>query len=241
MAATFLGVRHHSPACARLVASVIAAQRPAYVLVEGPADVNDRLDELLLGHELPVAVFTSYRDGERAHASWTPFCGYSPEWVALTEGRRCGAQVRFIDLPAWHPAFADRSNRYADAERRYADVVDRLCRVFAVDNVDVLWDHLFEIAPADRIEERLAAYFDLVRDGPAGEDDAAREAYMARWSRWRAVSTTRPRWARRSTHATTPSGNRRRFPNGNSWRGNWRVSRPNGTGARSTPSKRIDR
>ncbi|TMM35957.1 MAG: hypothetical protein E6F99_17385 [Actinobacteria bacterium] len=183
MAATFLGVRHHSPACARLVASVIAAQRPAYVLVEGPADVNDRLDELLLGHELPVAVFTSYRDGERAHASWTPFCGYSPEWVALTEGRRCGAQVRFIDLPAWHPAFADRSNRYADAERRYADVVDRLCRVFAVDNVDVLWDHLFEIAPVDRIEERLAAYFDLVRDGPAGEDDAAREAYMARWVR----------------------------------------------------------
>jgi hypothetical protein len=86
--------------------------------VEGPVDVNDRLDELLLGHQLPIAVFISYRHGDRTHASWTPFCEYSPEWVALTEGRRHGAEVRFIDLPAWHPARADRVNRYADAERR---------------------------------------------------------------------------------------------------------------------------
>ncbi|MEV0731828.1 DUF5682 family protein [Polymorphospora sp. NPDC050346] len=179
---TYLGVRHHSPACARLVASTIEALRPAYVLVEGPADVNDRLDELLLGHRLPVAVFTSYRDGTRAHASWSPFCDYSPEWVALTTGRRLGAEVRFIDLPAWHPAFADRTNRYADAERRYAEVVDRLCRTFAVDNVDTLWDHLFEIQPDDGLAERLATYFDLLRDeSTAGDDDCAREAYMARW------------------------------------------------------------
>ncbi len=32
---------------------------------------------------------------------------YSPEWVALTAGRRSGAELRFIDLPAWHPALAD--------------------------------------------------------------------------------------------------------------------------------------
>jgi hypothetical protein len=184
MTATFIGVRHHSPACSRVVRSTIETLRPAYVLVEGPADMNDRLGELLLGHELPVAVFSSYRDDERAHASWAPFCDYSPEWAALTAGRACGAQVRFIDLPAWHPAFAERQNRYADAEQRYADVVDRLCKAFAVDNVDTLWDHLFEIEPDELLAERLDAYFDLVRDeSPAGADDTAREAYMARWIR----------------------------------------------------------
>jgi hypothetical protein len=182
--ATFVGVRHHSPACARLVRAVIERERPAHVLVEGPADMNERLDELLLGHELPVAIFSSYRDEHRAHASWSPFCDYSPEWVALTEGRRAGARVRFIDLPAWHPALAGRRNRYADAERRYARAIDRLCEVFAVDNVDTLWDHLFEVAPAAGLDERLAAYFDLVRgDSPAGDDDAEREAYMAAWVR----------------------------------------------------------
>lgn len=184
MAATFLGVRHHSPACARLVADTITALRPAYVLVEGPADMNHRLEELLLGHDLPVAVYTSYRDTERRHGSWAPLCEYSPEWTALTAGRAVGADLRFIDLPAWHPALAEVRNRYADAEARYAEVTARLCRTFAVDNVDALWDHLFEIEPADGLAERLATYFDLVRgDAQPGADDVAREAYMAQWIR----------------------------------------------------------
>jgi hypothetical protein len=182
MSATFIGVRHHSPACARLVRRTIDELRPAYVLIEGPADLNDRMDELLLGHELPIAILSYVRDPDRTHLSWTPFCDYSPEWVALTAGRARGADVRFIDLPAWHPAFAGRSNRYADAEARYAEVMDRLCRTFAVDNVDALWDHLFEIEPDDGIEERLSVYFELVRGGRAADDaDIERERYMAGW------------------------------------------------------------
>ncbi|AQZ69553.1 unnamed protein product [[Actinomadura] parvosata subsp. kistnae] len=184
MAVTFIGVRHHSPACARLVADTITSLRPAYVLVEGPADMNARMDELLLGHQLPIAVHTGYRDPERRHGSWTPLCDYSPEWTALTAGRAAGAELRFIDLPAWHPALAGVRNRYADAEARYDEVTRRLCHAFSVDNVDALWDHLFEIEPADGLAERLATYFDLVRgDTEPGADDAAREAYMARWIR----------------------------------------------------------
>ncbi|MFD6634994.1 DUF5682 family protein [Micromonospora chalcea] len=181
---TFLGVRHHSPACARLVAATVARLRPAYVLVEGPADLNGRMDELLLDHELPIAVFTAHRDGNRRHASWSPFCAYSPEWVALTAGREVGAQLRFIDLPAWHPALSGRANRYADADQRYAEAVRRLCATLAVDNVDALWDHLFEIGPDDGLAERLDTYFDVLRgESAAGADDTAREAYMARWVR----------------------------------------------------------
>ncbi|MFC9896335.1 DUF5682 family protein [Nocardia sp. NPDC127579] len=181
MPVTFLGVRHHSPACARLVRDTIRTLRPAHVLVEGPADMNDRLDELLLGHELPVAVFTSYRDEDTRHVSWAPLCEHSPEWVALTEGRAAGAEVRFIDLPAWHPAFADLENRYADPERRYEQVLDRLCRDFAVDNIDTLWDHLFETGTTDLATE-LAAYFDLVRGTDlASRSDLIREEYMASW------------------------------------------------------------
>lgn len=68
------------------------------MLVEGPADFGSRVDELLLGHEPPVAIFSYHRDAERVHASWSPFCAYSPEWVALGEGRAAGAELRFIDL-----------------------------------------------------------------------------------------------------------------------------------------------
>ncbi|MFJ5881618.1 DUF5682 family protein [Kitasatospora cineracea] len=186
--AVFLGVRHHSPACAALVARTIAELRPAHVLIEGPADLNPRLDELLLGHELPVAVFSHYRDEERTATSWAPLCAYSPEWVALTEGRAAGAQVRFVDLPAWHPAFTDRArplaNRFADAEARYAQATERLCRAFGTDSPDTLWDGLVELPDPAGLAERLDAYFELVRgDAAAAEGDAAREAYMARWVR----------------------------------------------------------
>ncbi|ACU35834.1 DUF5682 family protein [Actinosynnema mirum] len=184
MGAVYLGVRHHSPACSALVDEVIRGLRPAHVLVEGPADVNGRLDELLLGHELPIALYSYRRDEERAHASWSPFCDYSPEWVALNAGREVGAQVRFIDLPSWHPAFWDVRNRYADAAVRHARAVELLCAEFAVDNVDALWDHLFEIPDREGLAERLDAYFDLIRGGAeASAGDRAREEHMASWVR----------------------------------------------------------
>ncbi|MCC3655186.1 DUF5682 family protein [Streptomyces sp. S07_1.15] len=189
---TFIGVRHHSPACARLVARAIRALRPAYVLVEGPADMNGRLDELLLGHDLPVAVFSHYRDEERAATSWAPLCDYSPEWVALTEGRAAGAEVLFIDLPAWHPAFAERVNRFADAEARYTEATTRLCERFAADSVDALWDRLFEVAdhtdaagPAGAggrgsAEETRAG----AAEAAAGTAEAAAGAGAARFGAW---------------------------------------------------------
>lgn len=184
MPLTVVGVRHHSPACARLVARTVRRLRPAHVLVEGPADMNDRIGELLLDHELPVAVFSSARDAEGTHRSWSPLCAHSPEHVALTVGREVGATLRFMDLPAWDPAFGERENRYSDAERRYADVQERLCRAFGVDNTDVLWDHMVEVPDDADLEERLVAYFDLVRaDLATTEGDTAREAYMASWLR----------------------------------------------------------
>ncbi|MFF7754936.1 DUF5682 family protein [Streptomyces sp. NPDC007971] len=171
---------------------MIRTLRPAFVLVETPADMNDRMDELLLGHTLPVAVFSHYRDDERVATSWTPLCDYSPEWIALREGRAAGAEVRFIDLPAWHPAVADHTeryaNRYADAEARYAEATRRLREHFAVDSVDALWDGLFEVtepgAGPEELRARLDAYFDLVRgDAQADAGDRAREEYMASWVR----------------------------------------------------------
>ncbi|TNY37255.1 DUF5682 family protein [Thermomonospora catenispora] len=184
MAVTFIGVRHHSPACARLVHRTIERLRPAYVLVEGPADFNERLDELLLGHEPPIAIFSHHRNGPLVHTAWSPLCAHSPEWVALNTGRACGAELRFIDLPVWHHAMAGRRNRYADADERYAEVTRRLCRELAVDGIDALWDHLFEIPDEADLAERLEAYFDLLRgESEAGSEDTARERYMARWIR----------------------------------------------------------
>ena len=175
-----VGVRHHSPACARVVRHTLLKVKPRHVLIEGPADMNARLDELLLPHELPLAVFSSYRDEARTHASWTPFCAYSPEWVALTEGKAAGAQVRFMDLPAWDKSFHGVRNRYSDGERRTTRLIETLCRKLGLEGMDALWDHLFEQpCELDTLAERLRVYFASYRsEDEVTESDQRREAFM---------------------------------------------------------------
>ncbi|WP_426319840.1 DUF5682 family protein [Pseudoduganella sp. R-43] len=186
-----LGVRHHSPACARLVAHKIRSLRPAYVLIEGPADFNDKLEQLSLPHQLPLAVY-SFLSSEGGHrASWSPFAEHSPEWQALAVGRETGAQLRFIDLPAWDDAFADVLNRYADVSdetqaERAAAYEDALRRKMAVDSRDALWDKLFEQQDSlELLEQGLATHFEHLRAGDAGSiGNQARERMMARWIAW---------------------------------------------------------
>ena len=185
---TVVGVRHHSPACSRVVAHAIDTLRPRFVLIEGPADMNARLDELLLDHRLPVALYSYRLSGERgrARATWAPFCDYSPEWVALRHGRAAGAEPLFIDLPAWDDAFAQVENRYSDAHLNVSGRLIELARSLGFDSTDTLWDHLFE-QPRDpaQVQAELSKYFHALRadEAPAPGDDR-REAFMAQWIAW---------------------------------------------------------
>ncbi|MDH6170024.1 hypothetical protein M2282_005194 [Variovorax boronicumulans] len=194
-----VGVRHHSPACARLVAERIRTLRPAFVLIEGPADFNERLDELYLPHRLPVAIYSYLSGDDRHHGSWSPFAEHSPEWQALVVAREVGAAVRFIDLPAWHAAFSHMENRYADvadhAHEERAEAYERaLTEKLSVQGRDALWDHLFEDGcDVAELAQRLRTYFDHLRGDDAGsQGNQAREQMMARWIAWAMAQPTQP-------------------------------------------------
>jgi hypothetical protein len=181
----FFPVRHHSPFCARMVVELAERMRPSAVLIEGPSDYNDRIDELYLGHHLPIAIYSYVRlaDGSRRGAYY-PFCVFSPEWQALQIGRRLGATVRFIDLPWADVAGDDRlSHRYADAEMRGGDYIATLCQRLGVDDFDALWDEMFEVEPAMTVDEYLRrghAFCEHLRrlDGEPRPVDLRREAFM---------------------------------------------------------------
>lgn len=186
-----VGVRHHSPGCARLVAARIRALRPRYVLIEGPADFNARLEELFLGHTLPLAIYSYLSGAGVQRGSWSPFAEHSPEWQALSVGREVGAQIRFVDLPAWHEAMFDLPNRYADApeavhEARAEAYEQALAEALAIEGRDALWDHLFEQdEDIDLRARQLDTYFEHLRgDDPGSDGNRAREAYMAQWIAW---------------------------------------------------------
>ncbi|UXI67014.1 DUF5682 family protein [Tahibacter amnicola] len=179
-----IGVRHHSPACARLVAARLRDWRPDRVLIEGPSDFNDRIEELQRpGHVAPVAIFSYYSDSEHTHHCYAPFSDYAPEWIALRVAPEIGAKVQFIDLPYWHEGSRGRAQVVgdADAARRHRARERALAQRLGLDDGDALWDHLFEQAlPTDQLAARLATYFDELRAGELGDaSDRARETYMA--------------------------------------------------------------
>jgi hypothetical protein len=179
-----VGVRHHSPACARLAQSVIRATKPAFVLIEGPSDMNDRLDELSLDHDPPIALFSFLRsEHETDRSSWYPVCASSPEWVALRTASEVGSTVKFMDLPAWHRAFGERVNLSSDGEDRYGQVIERLCARTGTVGLDALWDHLFEgVEDLSVLAEALDTYFTELRAlGDASDGDLQREEHMRAW------------------------------------------------------------
>ena len=185
-ALTVLGVRHHSPACARLVRRTIETLRPAFVLIEGPCDFNPRIDELMLDHAPPVAIFSFHSGPDGSRASYAPFCAYSPEWQALQSARAVGATPLFCDLPAWDPAFGDRRNRYADPHNlRAGQAGAALAEALGAEGEDALWDTLAEAADDDALPARLDRYFALLRPpGTPDEAEAARETCMAGHAAW---------------------------------------------------------
>src|SRR3712207_574878 len=91
-------VRHHSPVAALQLQGLIRARPPRLILIEGPADADGLIPHLLdPGSRLPVAIYAyrtdAGRDEQRARSVCYPFCDYSPEYVALAEGTRAGAEV----------------------------------------------------------------------------------------------------------------------------------------------------
>ncbi|KQO83437.1 hypothetical protein ASF29_00950 [Rhizobium sp. Leaf262] len=181
-----IGVRHHSPACAKLVRRTIEDHAPAFVLIEGPADFNPHIEDLRLAHQLPLAIFSFHATHRRTLASYSPFCSYSPEWVALQTAWSTGATPLFCDLPAWHPDFGDRTNRYADPHgKRAAAVEQAAANALGEEGRDAFWDAIAEQSPPQELEERLASYFDLLRpDGAEDPREFARERYMAAHAAW---------------------------------------------------------
>ncbi|HRI71991.1 MAG TPA: DUF5682 family protein, partial [Polyangium sp.] len=180
-----VGVRHHSPACARVVQAVLERVDPAVVLIEGASDFNDRLDQLALNHVPPIAIFTHYLAEEGPVSCFAPFCAFSPEWVALRWAFTHRKLVRFADLPAWSKSFSGVENRYRDEDDPYEQALQALCQRTGTSDMDALWDHLFEGQTPENLEKALEAYFEQIRgNSPAGERDAPREAYMRAYASW---------------------------------------------------------
>jgi len=103
----YFPVRHHSVACAFHLTKVIQTFRPDCILVEGPENANEMIKDITDEQtQAPFCIYYSYRDkkgylGEicEDYRCYYPFLDYSPELVAMREGKKLGADLFFMDLP----------------------------------------------------------------------------------------------------------------------------------------------
>jgi hypothetical protein len=203
--AIFFPVRHHSPACAWHLQRIVRERRPSAILVEGPSSFDALIP--LIVHEqaqAPLAIYSycvlrTEAPAEGAapeagrFASYYPLCDYSPEMVALREGARLQAKLRFIDLDYGAQCALEAPEDELESlldERRWRDsrYLRALARRCGCRDHDELWDHLFENGhrdvPTHEFIGRLAAYCLLVRrETPEAamqrDGTLAREAEMA--------------------------------------------------------------
>ncbi|MES0828366.1 DUF5682 family protein [Ruegeria sp. SCP11] len=145
-------IRHHSPACAWAVRSMIRELKPSRVLIEAPHDLAHLIPHLLDPDTVPPVAAASLLDqksGPRL-AAYYPFCVHSPEWVALREGAAIGADLRFIDLGSDAKMMAsdpsDTGPRALVQEQGFdsGDYVQALSNRLGCRDGYELWDHLFE-------------------------------------------------------------------------------------------------
>src|SRR5579885_2126336 len=194
-------VRHHSPAASLHVQALIARRKPKIILIEGPSDATDLIPLLLAdGTEPPVAVLcyfqasgdanqeTEERSGPSSLVS--PFCAYSPEYVAMRAGQKIGSVLRFCDIPAgamleWRSqdlvprasadqapgetAASDDAAAHQHLEPTLETQLAALAAHFERRDSNEFWDTYFEMSAralndAAGFTTQMHAYGDLVRD-----------------------------------------------------------------------------
>lgn len=196
-------VRHHSPAASLHVQALIAKRRPKIILIEGPSDATDLISLLLAqGTEPPVAVLCYFQAAGEANQETeerggpsslvSPFCAYSPEFVAMRAGQKIGSVLRFCDIPAgamleWRaqdptprapaeqPAAAGEAAASEDgsshqhATPTLETQLAALAEHFDRRDSNEFWDTYFEMSAralndAAGFTRQMHAYGDLVRD-----------------------------------------------------------------------------
>ncbi|MCL2090478.1 MAG: DUF5682 family protein [Micrococcales bacterium] len=199
-----VGVRHHSPACARVVMRVFAERTPSVVLVEGPRSFDPLVP--LLTHpqaRMPLAVYAyvdplkvddEERNGPRRQAAYYPFADYSPELVALRLAAEHGVPARFCDLDLVEhdlagpnlPGHDGRGSLLDEGHYAHSQGLAALAARLGCRDAEDLWELLFETAgPLEAREHaaRVCAYAAPAREDSRDTIDTdgttAREAEMA--------------------------------------------------------------
>lgn len=94
------GIRHLSPAGAWHLRNFLTEKNPKLVLIEGPSDLNDQIENITRPETKPPIAILAYTKEAPVRTVLYPFAEYSPEYQAILWCRENGVKCRFMDLPS---------------------------------------------------------------------------------------------------------------------------------------------
>ena len=92
------GIRHFSPAGAYFLRQFLDEVKPALVLIEGPADFDFLIDDIVSKKLFPPFAIMAYTKEAPIDTILYPFAEYSPEYQAILWARENNKECHFFDL-----------------------------------------------------------------------------------------------------------------------------------------------
>lgn len=96
----FFPVRHLSPSASWHLIDFLDKINPDIVLIEGPSDANNQLDNIANYKVKPPIAILAYTEELPVRTILYPLAEYSPEYQAIRWAKKNNKEVRFIDLPS---------------------------------------------------------------------------------------------------------------------------------------------
>ena len=92
------GIRHFSPAGAYFLRQFLDEVKPSLVLIEGPADFDFLIDDIVSKNLVPPFAVMAYTKEAPIDTILYPFAEYSPEYQAILWARENNTECHFFDL-----------------------------------------------------------------------------------------------------------------------------------------------
>lgn len=181
------GIRHLSPAGAWHLLKFLDEKKPKLVLVEGPSDLNDQMENITRPETKPPIAILAYTKEAPVRTILYPFAEYSPEYQAILWCSKNQAECRFIDLPSEvFLAMADRERSDTEGEEGRMNVYRLLDQHAGEDGHETFWERVMEhTRDTEGYHKGANTFGSELRSMTAGKEaDWAeiliREAYMRR-------------------------------------------------------------
>ncbi len=178
------GIRHLSPAGAYYLRQFLEEKKPKLVLIEGPNDFNDQIENLTRPETRPPIAILAYTNEAPVRTILYPFAEYSPEYQAVVWCREHEIPCRFMDLPSdVFLALPERSGKNEEEKKTVYDLLDEKA---GEDGQETFWERSMEQA-ADRESycQGTAMFGGNIREMSAEQEadwpeNLIREAFMLR-------------------------------------------------------------